>query len=171
LGRRVLYKHGKKGGDSTGPFVVGLFLLTGLSRSDDCSAVAAEALKILDYVVLACSDVATMRRFYTDHLGLAVTYERADWIEFKLENMTMALRPRKEPFFAPKTADLHEASVQLAFRVPPAEVDRRFEKLSGSGVSILDPPRYQSWGHRTFYLADPEGNVLEIYSDLEPPAR
>ena len=123
---------------------------------------ATEVLNVLNYVVLACSDLATTRRFYTDRLRLAVPYERADWIEFKLENVTLALRPRSEPFFLPSRSDTERTAAQLAFGVPFAEVDRWFEKLSGSGVSVLDPPRNQSWGHRTFYFAEPEGNVGEI---------
>ncbi|MGH7779193.1 MAG: VOC family protein [Candidatus Binataceae bacterium] len=126
-----------------------------------------ETLRTLDYVVLPCSDMVSMRRFYTDCLGLVVKYERADWIEFSLKNVTLALRPRSEPFFAAPKYDGQRGAVQVAFCVPYAEVDRWFQKLSGSGVSILDPPRNQGWGHRTLYFADAEGNVLELYADVE----
>src|ERR1700676_1965107 len=127
-------------------------------------------LNRLDYAVLPCSDLATMRHFYNDGLGLVVTYERADWIEFKLQNVTIALRPRREPFFVSSKSDMHSAAVQLAFRVSIAELDLWFQKLNALGIPILDPPRNQSWGHRTLYLADPEDNVVEIYADLPSAA-
>lgn len=125
----------------------------------------SERLMTLDYVVLPCSDLAAMRRFYSDILGLVVTYARGDWIEFKLEGVSVALRSRTEPLFA--ESEEGRGAVQLAFRVAMAQVDAWFQKLSASGVSMIDPPRDQTWGHRTFYFTDPEGNVLEVYGNLK----
>ena len=125
-----------------------------------------ESLRTLNYVVLPCSDLAMMRRFYSDTLGLAATYERADWIEFKLENLTLALRPSSGAFFTRSETDPQRTAVQLAFRVPDSEVDQWFHELSDLEVLILDPPRDQTWGHRTLYFKDPEGNLVEIFADL-----
>jgi len=33
-------------------------------------------------------------------------------------------------------------------------------------VDIVDPPRDQAFGHLTYFLRDPEGNVLEIYAEI-----
>jgi catechol-2,3-dioxygenase len=35
-----------------------------------------------------------------------------------------------------------------------------------SGLSILMEPKNQSWGHRTLFFGDPDGNIIEIYADL-----
>ncbi|MCC7085736.1 MAG: VOC family protein [Pirellulales bacterium] len=56
--------------------------------------------------------------------------------------------------------------MQLAFLVAPETVDRYHQQLVNHGVKILDPPTNQAWGHRTVYFADPEGNLLEIYGEL-----
>ncbi len=125
-----------------------------------------DALATLDYVVLPCSDLDEMRRFYTHAMGLTVSYERADWIEFKLGEVSLALRPRAEPFFVRVEAERLGPAVQLAFRVAYSEVDDWFQRLSALGISILDSPSNQPWGHRTLFFADPERNVLEIYAEL-----
>jgi len=130
------------------------------------SIMKVEALGRLDYIVLPCSDLDEMRRFYIHTLGLKVTYERAGWIEFKVGEVRLALRPRAEPFFVRVEADRLRSAVQLAFCVAYSEVDGWFQKISGLGISILDSPRNQVWRHRTLYFADPEHNVLEIYAEL-----
>lgn len=123
------------------------------------------AIKTLDYIVIPCRDLPTMRAFYREVLGLPSAYERHDWVTFQLGEVTLALRPRTAPFFA-LTRDVDSPSVQLAFRVDYDQVDRCHEDLMALGVSILEPPKDQLWGHRTLYVADPEGNVLELYADL-----
>jgi catechol 2,3-dioxygenase-like lactoylglutathione lyase family enzyme len=58
------------------------------------------------------------------------------------------------------------ASLQLAFRVAPAEVDECAAVLRSAGVAILRPPADQPWGHRTLFFRDPDGNIVEIYADI-----
>jgi catechol 2,3-dioxygenase-like lactoylglutathione lyase family enzyme len=57
-------------------------------------------------------------------------------------------------------------SLQLAFRVPPRDVDRCAAELAEAGVPILLPPTDQPWGHRTLFFRDPDGNVLEVYAEI-----
>jgi len=57
-------------------------------------------------------------------------------------------------------------SVQLAFRVTPAQVDQCAEALREKGVAIESEPTGQPCGHRTLFFRDPDGNVLEIYADI-----
>lgn len=51
-------------------------------------------------------------------------------------------------------------------RPEPAEVDDCAAALAAKGVKIIAPPTDQSWGHRTLFFRDPDGNVLEIYADI-----
>jgi catechol 2,3-dioxygenase-like lactoylglutathione lyase family enzyme len=122
-------------------------------------------IRHLDYVVLICDDPGRMRRFYQDVFGFEVYRELPEhqWVELRVGSVLLALRPRwpGEGEHAPGSA-----SVQLAFRVTPAQVTECFEELRRKNVTITDPPRDQPWGHRTLFFRDPENNVLEIYADL-----
>jgi lactoylglutathione lyase len=59
------------------------------------------------------------------------------------------------------------AAVQLAFRVPPPEIDACHAELVAGGVEMLGPPRdIAAWRHRALFFRDPEGNVIEIYAEV-----
>ena len=57
-------------------------------------------------------------------------------------------------------------SLQLAFRVTRAEVDARAETFRKLRLKIIGEPTDQPWGHRTLFVREPDGNVVEIYADL-----
>lgn len=44
------------------------------------------------------------------------------------------------------------------------EVDKAFEAVTAAGRQAVMPPTTEPWGQRTCYVADPEGNLIEIGS-------
>jgi glyoxylase I family protein len=59
------------------------------------------------------------------------------------------------------------ASVQLAFRVAPPEIDEIQAELAAAGINLMGPRRdIPAWGHRALFFRDPEGNVIEIYAEV-----
>ena len=45
-----------------------------------------------------------------------------------------------------------------------AEVDKAYAKVTAAGAKSVMPPTTEPCGQRTFYIADPEGNFVEIGS-------
>ena len=43
-------------------------------------------------------------------------------------------------------------------------VDRSFAEVTANGGKSVMPPTTEPWGQRTCYIADPEGNLIEIGS-------
>ncbi|BAL01617.1 putative drug resistance protein [Oscillibacter valericigenes Sjm18-20] len=43
-------------------------------------------------------------------------------------------------------------------------VDRTFAEITAKGGQPVMPPTTEPWGQRTSYIADPEGNLIEIGS-------
>ena len=121
-------------------------------------------IRNLDYVILLCNDVATMRDFYRDVLGFEIDEDGEDWVKFRVGSGHLTLRPRGRWYDGSVAGD--GASVQLSFRVAPEGVNTAHQELLGKSVEILEPPTDQSFGHRTLYFKDPEGNILEIYAEL-----
>ena len=121
-------------------------------------------LHTLDYVILLCEDLGLMKTFYHDVLGLPIERDWADWIEMRAGAVLLTLRHRGRPYDGPSRDG--SAGVQLAFRVPPPEVDAWYNKLLQKQVEILEPPRDRDYGHRTLFFKDPGGNVLEIYAEI-----
>ena len=124
------------------------------------------AIRAIDYTVIFVRDMIAMRRFYEDVLALSLLRELSpNWIEYAIGSNTLALaRPSSTAADAPVPAG--SASLQLAFKVSAAEVDACAEELVRQGVALLSPPTNQSFGHRTLFFRDPDGNLLEIYAEI-----
>ena len=118
----------------------------------------------LDYVILLCEDIASMKAFYHDVLGFPIERDWEDWVEMRAGAVLLTLRKRGRPYDGPSLRDT--AGVQLAFRVTPPEVGAWYDELLQKQVEILEPPRDWDYGHRTLFFKDPEGNILEIYADI-----
>lgn len=123
------------------------------------------SIRQLNYTVLLCRDVDAMTAFYRDVMAFPVIEARPSWVVLKTGGTVLALRPRGRAYDGDGPPP-GNASVQLAFRVAPAQIDICHRELIDKGVPILVPPTVQSWGHRTLFFSDPEQNVLEIYADL-----
>jgi len=122
------------------------------------------AIRNLDYVILLCEDVERMRHFYHHTLGFPIRRDWDGWVEMQVGGVLLTLRYRGRPYDGGRLPNT--ASVQLAFRVAPAEVDSCYTELLSKQVDILEQPRSWEYGHRTLFFRDPEGNILEIYADL-----
>ena len=59
-------------------------------------------------------------------------------------------------------------TMELSFDVPTfADVDKEYERAVGMGAKSIFIPTTEPWGQRTCYVADPEGNLIEISSFIE----
>ena len=125
-----------------------------------------QAIRAIDYTVIFVRDLAAMRRFYEDVLRFPLARElSAGWIEYRVGGNTLALaRPSRTAADAPTPAG--SASLQLAFRVLPREVDECADELLRHGVALVSPPTDQPFGHRTLFFRDPDGNLLEVYAEI-----
>jgi len=131
-----------------------------------------KSIRHLDYVVLLCQDLALMKDFYNETMGFPIHLDTGSWIEMRVGSVLLTLTQRgHRPFEGPPVPD-ESASVQLAFRVAPQEVYGCYNELKEKNVEIIEPPTDKNmtyWNHRTLFFKDPEGNILEIYADIEFP--
>ena len=132
------------------------------------------SIRHLDYVVLLCNDLPSMKDFYHHIMGFPIYLETENWIEMRVGSLLLTLSRRDRPFVGPPLP-AESAAVQLAFRVTPQEVQSCYEELKAKQVEIVQPPQiidrrvWKYWKHRTLFFKDPEGNLLEIYADIEIP--
>ncbi len=126
------------------------------------------SIRNLDYVVLLCEDLVRARQFYLDVMKFRVERETPRWVSFHVGSGLLCLRPRTlEGVFQDGPGAPGSASVQLAFRVSPPEIDQCQAELIAGGVEMMGPPRdIPSWGHRAIFFRDSERNVIEIYAEV-----
>lgn len=123
-------------------------------------------LRSLDYTVIFARQMQAMREFYGVTLGFPLHKELGPkWVEFRVGSHVLALSERGAMFDDP-APPIGALSLQLAFRVAPAEVTLCASTLKERGVALLCGPTDQPFGHRTLFFRDPDGNVLEIYAEL-----
>ncbi|SFR72093.1 VOC family protein [Anaeromicropila populeti] len=127
----------------------------------------------LDGFGIMVDDMATMIRFYRDVLGFEIKEEENTSNVYLEKDGTLFLLYRKSDF--EKMTGKSFAYVnglnghyEIALSVASyAAVDRVFETVTKLGAQAVMPPTTEPWGQRTCYIADPEGNLIEIGSITE----
>lgn len=128
----------------------------------------------LDGIGLFVKDMATMIRFYRDVLGFEIK-ESEDAVNVYLikDGTLFMLYERKN--FEKMTNRKYEyinglnGHFEIALYVDTfEEVDKRFAEVVSKGATPVLEPETEKWGQRTCYIADPEGNLIEISSFNKP---
>ena len=123
---------------------------------------------ILEGVGLFVEDMGRMIRFYRDVLGFEITEpENAVNVYLKKDGVLFMLYERKN--FEKMSRRSYEylkgynGHFEIALKVDSYdEVDRVFAEVTAKGGSCVMEPETMPWGQRTCYVADPEGNLIEI---------
>ena len=128
----------------------------------------------LDGVGLFVDDMPTMVRFYRDVLGFEITEGENATNVYLIKNGTLfMLYERKN--FEKMTNRKYEyikgfnGHFEIALYVDTfEEVDMEYTKAIEKGARSVLEPTTEPWGQRTCYIADPEGNLIEIGSFDKP---
>ena len=128
----------------------------------------------LDGFGLLVNDMATMIRFYRDVLGFEIKEaEDASNVYLIKDDTLFLLYGRKD--FEEMTSRKYEyikglnGHFELALYVDTyEEVDAEYKKAIEKGATSVLEPTTEPWGQRTCYIADPEGNLIEIGSFNKP---
>lgn len=131
----------------------------------------------LDGFGLFVKDMAAMVRFYRDVLGFEIK-ESEDAVNVYLikDGTLFMLYERKN--FEKMTSRKYDyingfnGHFEIALYVDTfEEVDKRFAEVVSKGATSVLEPTTKPWGQRTCYIADPEGNLIEIGSFNKPYQR
>ena len=121
---------------------------------------------------MLAGSMETMVPFYRDILGFQTQWDGGDFAEFRTASGELSLfiysrrafaQSLGEPYAPPKGLN---QTFEIALWLPRfADVDAEYARLSALNVSFpLGTPTTYPFGIRNFYVADPEGNLLEIGS-------
>ncbi len=128
----------------------------------------------LDGFGLFVEDMPAMIRFYRDVLGFEIAEgEDAENVYLIKDGTLFMLYERKN--FEKMTSKKYEylkgfnGHFEIALYVDTyEEVDLEYAKAIKNGACPILEPTTEPWGQRTCYMADPEGNLVEIGSFNRP---
>ena len=128
----------------------------------------------LDGFGLLVENMSTMVRFYRDVLGFEITEgENAENVYLIKDGTLFLLYERKN--FEKMTSRRYEylkglnGHFEIALYVDTfEEVDHVYAGIVAQGGRPVLEPTTEPWGQRTCYIADPEGNLIEIGSFNRP---
>ncbi|WP_313069697.1 VOC family protein [Lacrimispora sp.] len=115
-------------------------------------------------------DMGVMVRFYRDVLGFEIKEEENTSNVYLEKDGTLFLLYGRADFETMTNkafdfADNINGHYEIALGVENYnEVDLAFEEVMKKGATKVMEPTTEPWGQRTCYIADPEGNIIEIGS-------
>ena len=124
----------------------------------------------LDGFGIIVKDMAVMVRFYRDVLGFEIKEDENTSNVFLEKDGTLFLLYRRTDFEKMTNrqynyADNINGHYEIALSVENyAAVDKTFDEVVSKGATPVMKPTTEEWGQRTCYIADPEGNLIEIGS-------
>lgn len=131
----------------------------------------------LDGFGLFVEDMAKMIRFYRDVLGFEIKEGEDTSNVYLVKDGTLFLLYGRNDF-EKMTSRKYEylkgpnGHFEIALYVDTfEEVDEEYKKAISKGATPILEPTTEPWGQRTCYIADPEGNLVEIGSFNKPFSR
>jgi len=118
-------------------------------------------LRGLRHLALRVRDLKSSRRFYEDLVGMQPVWQPDDlnlYLSSGTDNLALhQVGPtdvlKQEGQFLDHFGFIAENETV---------VDRVYEKMKAAGVSIVKPPKRHRDESYSFYMADPDGNVIQI---------
>lgn len=127
----------------------------------------------LNCVRLLVGDFDESFRFYTEKLGLNVVWGKpgGDYANFDI-GIPGGLSIYKTDLMAKAIGNTEKSlpidkreKIAIILNVP--DVDKTYRELAEKGVPFINEPKDMTgWGMRAAHFRDPEGNLLEIWSEL-----
>lgn len=124
----------------------------------------------LDGFGLFVQNMAAMIRFYRDVLGFEIKEDENTSNVYLVKDGTLFLMYGRKDF-EKMTSRKYEfikginGHSEIALYVDTfEEVDEEYEKVVRKGATPVLAPETEPWGQRTCFVADPEGNLIEIGS-------
>lgn len=124
----------------------------------------------LDGFGIFVKDMPVMVRFYRDVLGFEIEEDENTANVHLIKDGTLFMMFGRDDFEKMTShkfdyADRINGHYEIALGAANyAEVDTIFEEVTKKGAEPVMEPMTMPWGQRTCYVADPEGNLVEIGS-------
>jgi lactoylglutathione lyase len=124
--------------------------------------------KEIGAITLFVEDPERSKAFYQDFFDLQPLLDSATDTMFRLGNTMLFLTKSSEAprMIAPAEAGRPGNGPRHVFAIIVDDVDAVCAELREKGIALLNGPQDRPWGMRTANVADPDGYVWEIATEL-----
>ncbi len=167
--------------------VIGSFAMYGAAQQTSQQQLAQNSAPLttqrelplqIHHMTVSVADVNAASKWYSEKLGFTETRRvvldngnvQIAWMEvpgfrIDLAQVRDSIRPKEQNAVPPQHM-LSQGWRHLAFTVN--DVDQAYEILRARGVEFISPPTtYEPPGIRIVYFKDMDGNILELYKDIQ----
>lgn len=123
----------------------------------------------MNAIGLFVRDMARTVAFYRDVLGMKTDWNGEANAELYSDGARLILFSRDD--FETMTAHRYtyppglNGTMEISFDLPAyADVDQEYARVTAAGAKPVFAPTTEPWGQRTCYVADPDGNLIELSS-------
>lgn len=121
-------------------------------------------------VTILTDKIGPMKEFYNEILGFPIIEDLGNYVEFHNPGVRFALCKRETMYkHTEQESYLKKPGGQLFELAIPAgdhaNVDYLYHEFVSRGAKPIKQPEIMPWGRKTGFIADPDGNIHEIYSD------
>ncbi|MBQ8205992.1 MAG: VOC family protein [Bacilli bacterium] len=128
----------------------------------------------LDGFGLFVEDMPKMIKFYRDVLGFEIKESENSINVYLIKDGTLFMLYERKNFEKMTNRKYeyikgYNGHFEIALYVDTfEEVDQKYNEVIDKGAKSILEPVTEPWGQRTCYIADPEGNLIEIGSFNKP---
>jgi predicted enzyme related to lactoylglutathione lyase len=124
----------------------------------------------INLITIWTDDVEKMKDFYSRVIGFETINDLGDYVEFRSSGVRFAICKRSVMvgFSQEYLKKPSGQGFELAFPCQtPEDVDLSYESIVKLGAVPVHEPQDMPWNQRTALFADPEGNIHELFAELE----
>ncbi len=118
-------------------------------------------------MVVVVADLDRALEFYLGVLGLPLDHRSGAYAQLDTGRTRLALYERSAMGdtlgWSLEVPGPEHTAFEIGFKVP--DVDLAVEAFVAAGADVVTAPTDRPWGQRTAYLADPDGNLVELAED------
>ena len=114
-------------------------------------------------ICLITKDVYQLKNFYQHILPVEIEEDSDDFAKFLINGFELSICSSKVmEIMAPDSID-NAGFGSYTMEIEVDDVDQEYEKLIAKQVPIVKPPTTQSWGIRSVWFRDPDGNIINFH--------
>ena len=118
----------------------------------------------IEWIILVTENYEAMKAFYRDTLSFPIERDvpKEQFAQFKTDNCFVAIYGKQfvEKLLGNSVTGKPGSTIYSFGQ--SKDIDTDYQQLSSKGVQFIKTPQTQTWGQRTAYFTDPDGNIWEI---------